>query len=712
VLIPANSRLFLLIAWLVVVVGSVAIPQPASAQDDARSLTLQAKSLLARRCFECHGANGVARKNVFVLDRARLISAKTVIPGDDKSLLLRLVETGAMPLGGPTLTEEEKNVLRKWILAGAPDWEEINIAAARREFITESAIAAFIHDDLLKADERSRPYLRYFSLAHLHNAGAPDQEMGIYRAALSKLINSLSWHREITQPAPVDDAKIILRIDLRDYAWTERTWNVILASYPYGVITREAERITRFSTASPVYVRADWFVANASAPPLYHDLLGLPANIGELERLLGVDTARNLAEEKNVARAGVRASGVSHNNRVLERHVSPHGAYWKSFDFRSNLENQNIFKDPIRLNPAGGEIIFNLPNGFQAYFLIDAFGRRINEAPIEIVSNRADPDDPVIENGRSCMNCHFNGMQSFTDDVRPVVQGMTIGFFERDRALALYPPQETVDRLIEKDRQRFETAVQQAGGRPVESASGEPISALSRRFFADLSVAQAAAETGLDTREFQARVSRSALLISLGFGQLMIPQGGFKRDGWEKNFGAMTRELRLGNHIPPRAAILRRAPAAQRGEISWREAETVLNNPALNNSASNNSGVAHSRSSSAEPEAIMRVARTVFVRSKSLFLKSENLENELHKRSEFTALGLTMVRDRRKADIEIEINRPPFTFVYAFTLTNPETSVVLTDGKVTAFDGTFAAPKIAKEILKRIAAARSLTGVK
>jgi mono/diheme cytochrome c family protein len=285
VLIPSNSRLLLLIAWLVSVVGFVAIPHAASAQDDAHTLALQAKSLLARRCVECHGANGVARKNVFVLDRARLISAKTVIPGDDKSLVLRLVETGAMPLGGPTLTEEEKTVLRKWILAGAADWEEINTANARREFITESAIVASIHDDLLKADERSRPYLRYFSLAHLHNAGAPDQEMSIYRAALSKLINSLSWHREITQPAPVDDAKTILRIDLRDYAWTERTWNVILASYPYGVSTRDAERITRFSTASPVYVRADWFVANASAPPLYHDLLGLPANISELERL-------------------------------------------------------------------------------------------------------------------------------------------------------------------------------------------------------------------------------------------------------------------------------------------------------------------------------------------------------------------------------------------------------------------------------------------
>ena len=100
------------------------------------------------------------------------------------------------------------------------------------------------------------------------------------------------------------------------------------------------------------------------------------------------------------------------------------------------------------------------------------------------------------------------------------------------------------------------------------------------------------------------------------------------------------------------------------------------------------------------------------MRSKSVFLKPENLERELQKRSEFAALGLTMVRDRRKADIEIEINRPPFTFIYAFTLTNPETSVVLTDGKVTAFDGTFAAPKIAKDILKRIALARGLAAAK
>jgi mono/diheme cytochrome c family protein len=685
VLNPINPRLFLLIAYLAGAVGLIVIPQRARAEDDLRAAARQARDVLARRCFQCHGANGVARKNIFVLDRARLISAKAVVPGDDKSLLLRMVETGAMPPAGPGLSEEEKTILRKWVLAGAVDWGD-DKAAARRSFITEGAITAQIYDDLLRADERARPYLRYFSLAHLLNAGASDNEMEAYRAALAKLVNSLSWHREITPPAPVDDAKTIFRIDLRDYAWTERTWNVILASYPYGLRAQGAEILARLSVVSPVYVRADWFVAVASAPPLYHELLGLPASAAELERLLGVDTARNLAEEKNVARAGVRLSGVSRNNRVLERHVSPYGAYWKSFDFRNDPVTQNIFKDPIRLNPAGGEIIFNLPNGFQAYLLIDALGRRINEAPIDIVADRNNPDDPIIENGRSCMSCHFKGMQSFRDDVRPVVMGMSAGFFERDRALALYPPQEALDRLIEKDRQRFEASVNQAGGQGVESASAEPVNALSRRFFADLSVAQAAAETGLDVKEFQARLSRSARLVTLGFGQLLVPQGGFKRDLWEKNFGEVARELQLGDHVAARAGVIHRAPATI----------TLL------------SAGGRATSAATEPQSIMRVARTIFVRSKSVFLKSEWLESELQKRPEFAALALTIVRDRKKADIEIEINRPPFTFIYAYTLMNPETSVVLTDGKVTAFDGTVASPKIAKEILKRIAAARSL----
>src|SRR5262249_25659213 len=267
-----------------------------------------------------------------------------------------------------------------------------------------------------------------------------------------KLVNSLSWHREITPLVPIDPARTVFRIDLRDYNWTAATWNLLLAVYPYGIRTADSRVIDQLSGSPLPYLRADWFVANASIPPLYQDILGLPKTVRELEQMIGIEAAQDLAEEKNVARAGLRSSGVSQNNRVLERHVSPHGAYWKSFDFRSNLDDQNIFKDPLRLNPAGGEIIFNLPNGLHAYLLITSFGQRIDEAPIAIVSNRNNPDDPVIRNGRSCMSCHYTGIQSFKDEVRPVVRSLAFASFDQQKVLAIYPSQETWDKLIERDR--------------------------------------------------------------------------------------------------------------------------------------------------------------------------------------------------------------------------------------------------------------------
>ena len=527
--------------WLLLIVIMISTARTSGADSSAR----RARDILKQRCFQCHGKNGVARKNVFVLDRERLLSSKAVIPGDTSSLLLKMVESGAMPMGGPELPDEEKAALRNWIAGGAVDWDKGEESSDKRIFLTEAGILALIRDDLLRAQERSLPFLRYFSLAHLYNAGVPDDEMETYRAALAKLVNSLSWHREITPPAAIDTARTIFRLDLRDYNWTAATWNMIIAAYPYGIRTEQSQTIAQLSGAALPYIRADWFAATASVPPLYHDILGLPKTAQELERQLGIDALRDLEEEKNVARAGLRTSGVSQNNRVLERHVSPHGAYWKSFDFRSSLDDQNIFKDPIRLNPAGGEIIFNLPNGLQAYLLVDALSRRINEAPIAIVADRNNSDDPVIRNGRSCMSCHYEGAQGFKDDVRPVVRGLAFASFDREKALAIYPAQETLDRLIEKDRDRFQRAAAATGGL-ARSAQAEPINALSRRFLAEMPVAQAAAEAGLNTREFQARVTTSARLMALGYGQLLVAGGGIKRDAWDRNFGRPRARVRAG----------------------------------------------------------------------------------------------------------------------------------------------------------------------
>jgi hypothetical protein len=93
--------------------------------------------------------------------------------------------------------------------------------------------------------------------------------------------------------------------------------------------------------------------------------------------------------------------------------------------------------------------------------------------------------------------------------------------------------------------------------------------------------------------------------------------------------------------------------------------------------------------------------------SSTVYLKPDQLENELSKLPGFKEAGLVFVRDARAADLKIELDRPVFTYTFTYTVTSMETSVLVMSGKVTAFDGNFAAPKIAIEILKRIQAARS-----
>lgn len=54
----------------------------------------------------------------------------------------------------------------------------------------------------------------------------------------------------------------------------------------------------------------------------------------------------------------------------------------------------------------------------------------------------------------------------------------------------------------------------------------------------------------------------------------------------------------------------------------------------------------------------------------------------------------------------IDLDRPVFTYTFTFSVTNPETSVLVIYGKGTAFDGNFAAPKIVSELLKRFHSVR------
>src|SRR5262249_24799830 len=180
-------------------------------------------------------------------------------------------------------------------------------------------------------------------------------------------------------------------------------------------------------------------------------------------------------------------SGVSRNNRVLQRHDAAFGAYWRSYDFSDNTERQNIFAYPLgpaagraSFRPAGGEGLFDLPNGLHGDMLLDAAGRRVEKAPVEIVSDPGRPDRQV-EAGLSCMSCHARGLQPKDDQVRAHVEKNPAALAREDAEAvrALYPPAPRMRALLERDNKRFLRAL---GGAGVAADGAEAVVAVALRY--------------------------------------------------------------------------------------------------------------------------------------------------------------------------------------------------------------------------------------
>ena len=121
-----------------------------------------------------------------------------------------------MPLGQPALSRDAILMIGNWIQAGAPDWE---MSVEDVAFITPKEMLAAIEIHVNSLPSFDRPFARYFTLTHLYNAGETTEALHAYQRALSKLVNSLSWGREISNPEPINAEETIFYIDLRDYEW-------------------------------------------------------------------------------------------------------------------------------------------------------------------------------------------------------------------------------------------------------------------------------------------------------------------------------------------------------------------------------------------------------------------------------------------------------------------------------------------------------------
>jgi WD40 repeat protein/mono/diheme cytochrome c family protein len=555
-----SARLFVTAAIL-----GLLLSADAKGADEPNELVAKAQAVFKAHCYRCHGQDGAIEGGLnYVADLGKLVARKKVVPGNPSaSRLFKRLDDGTMPPPEekPRPSDAEIAAVKAWIAAGAP----AGSTTERRQLISTSDVYNRVLADLETMERRARRFQRYFTLAHLHNAGLSDEELQTYRNALNKLVNSLSWGSRIRNPVPIDPARTVFRIDLRWYVWDATIWNRILQEYPYGVLedTTAARAATVGTLTKVPIVRADWFIATASRAPLYYDVLQLPASLTEVEKLLRVDAIQDIQQER-VARLAFNGSGISRFNRILERHDSAHGMYWRTYDFDeppANLGNRldgNIVPDPrnvfaFPLGPAGlaefpfkhagGEAIFALPNGLHAFFIASAANARLDKAPVAIVSDPKRPDR-AVEAGVSCMSCHVTGILPKADQMIDHLAKNPKSFTRQEAELirALYPGKDKALKLMEEDAKRYSEVVAKTGAKV---SRFEVVSTITVKYEADIDLDTAAAEVGLTPDALRARIADSATLRR-HFGPLLAAGGTVSRQIWVQAFGDVTRELRLG----------------------------------------------------------------------------------------------------------------------------------------------------------------------
>lgn len=524
--------------------------------DAAPELTSAVDGFFARQCKSCHVRGASAASKAVLASAARVASDTSLVtPGDpSSSALFRSLAT--MPPGNAT-SDADRKLVEDWIAGLAVDKDFLTAEKVdpprddSRMHMGFAEETRLVQQHLVAQDDKDRPFMRYFTFRHLQNGQLPcqsmddffEQHMNGYLAGLNKLVNSLSWEPRITKVDPIEEGMGIYAIDIRDYGWTHDQWEALIAGripgleeaqpYPYGLDPFGADRdenltqIARITGTSVPVMRGDWFVANAGEPFYYKYMLNLPDTVQEFEaNLMRVDRIGEI-QRRDVMRAGFLegGSGVSQNNRLIERLVQPTGGYyWVSYDFdRAVAADKRLKQRPLGPHEAfppqqevfdgdGGEMIFTLPNGMQGYYLTDGPGHFIPDGPTSVVFFKG--ESPVsgatISNGSACMTCHINGPIEGYDQIKGAVENQGADRVTLEAVRELYADDDKLRAAYAEDTARYLDALALTGGDyNIPEGPGryhhEPVTNTIAKYFDEVDKDTLAAEFGLTYEEMQSR---------------------------------------------------------------------------------------------------------------------------------------------------------------------------------------------------------------
>jgi len=484
--------------------------KPATAAPDAydpdndpftSTLGKEVKAILETNCANCHQGTKSGDMD-YILNLKELVKNDKVVPGikEDSQLYVRMQQQSMPPAFERTQrpTFGQIDQVGQFIDELPKDLFGSDTSCNTVPFLSQDEQIALMASDIQKLDAVDQPFTRYLTITYSSNAGACEgerKELERQRFALFKGINSVSTNPVVGNPQPIDENDTIYRIDIRDYNWDRQidlldngtvlfddAWDAIVdgvGAFAVPFTGDQADDLVLDSATEVPFLPVNAFIQATEFGDLYYSLIGAKANLFDFELdVLKIDTKADIADD-DLLRGGFSNSGVSKQERVLNRFdqgTAGGYAYWISFDFDGgsgaegnnglvlNLANESIYENPIDFKFTGGEAIFNLPNGFQGYYVANAAGARLNEAPVGIVIDPAQ-NNGVVTNGASCHSCHNAGMITFTDTVRQFVLENKVKF-DNDTFEAVmnqYPTATKFQQAMDADSELHVRSVEKSG---------------------------------------------------------------------------------------------------------------------------------------------------------------------------------------------------------------------------------------------------------
>ena len=487
------------------------------------------KGLIEEKCSVCHTDTNYADYEIAKKTIDKMIYRINLGTGD----LRRMPKPPQ-----PELEQQDKAKFEKWKLdgllkdktcAGGVDPNEEAFYQLNLDYIEGSIL-----NYLRQIGEANAKNMRFLILSNQYNLNPSNDDYREFIIGVNKGLNLLNLVEEYIYPATaIDNKKSVFALDLEAFGLDTADWGELEAADQINFVsnTVNGNLIKGLTGTQKPWLHAENFLNLAFGnSQIYYNIINAPETFNELMIQNDVDYDANLNEDFTALLMGFFGSEISLNkNRLIGRYDSKHGSCWVTYDPLDSDDDSNLFQRFLLFNSTdninsifqfdGSEVICANENGGHSYYLFNAAGIRIDEAPLDLVVNTQSPFQPVIINARSCLRCHYGGFIKGQDAIRDHLLRNGSQFISEDLqvGLELYKGNSAGNAAFVNDNSQFGKFLNAVGA---DSLKDDPVNHLVDRFRKDHTLEDLAALLFLDPKEMEECINTSQTLSS-DIGQLV-----------------------------------------------------------------------------------------------------------------------------------------------------------------------------------------------